>query len=739
MLFRSWMKRVCLFLALPLLPFSLWADELPPGWIDELSNPKAPYCRGGYLPAEVPVVEDRLRIRVQQINQQGDLLQLRGNVEIVGNQLLLRGEEALYSESEGWLEFIGPARVDSPSLIAQTDSILYLDKEDELTLGTTRFSLPGLHAWGEAESLYRHKSLIELEGTRFSFCDPQEESWHIKAKELKLNLASMQGNARNIRLLAGKVPFLYLPYLAFPLGSQRQSGLLYPYFAIDQTSGFTYSQPIYFNLAPQTDTTSYLHLIQRRGFLLEQEFRWLTSFGKGELGFGYLPYDELLGEGRRAQHFEFSSNLKRGWAGDILFTRFSDFDYAEDLPHFFAVRDDLALPRRFHIAYGAPRLEWTFGLRDYQLLTDQRTGPYKQLPYTTFSYFSPVWQGIYFHNYAEYILFDGQEGVEDPFYYEGDNSRLHNTFSLAWDNYFNWGFVRGGGNLYTNSYGLDNETIEYSLRNLYIDSGLEFSRFTGGWCPCVFIFQPRLYALWTNGVAQDDLPAFDTSLNRPSYDMLFSPTQFSGNDRFANADRTSLGLEGYIINLQGEEVYRARLGQARYGESEDMLLLNQTLSADDKSPWILDMSWRLAERGYLEWSLAHDEEQLLQQGLAFKYSSKKNSGWTLSYYEDVNLDVMRRQLAGHFAWQLRPRWSLFGEAHYDIEAERTPIGLGGFSYENCCVRTHFGAYERLREDNGEEKERGVALQFFLKPLGGGQVGHNFLTSRIENIYGAYQH
>jgi len=750
------MKRFSLLFALPLLPFSLWAAELPPGWTEDLFDPEMPYCRGGYLAAEVPVVEDGLRIRVQQINRQNDLLQLKGNVEIVANQFLLRGEEALYYESEGRLEFMGPARLDSSSLIAETDSVFYLDKEDELTLGTTRFSLPELHAWGQAQSLSRHQNLIELEGARFSFCDPQEESWHIKAKELKLNLATMQGNARNIRLLAGRVPFLYLPYLAFPLGNQRQSGLLYPYFAIDQTNGFIYSQPIYFNLAPRADTTSYLHFIQQRGFLLEQEFRWLTSFGKGELGFGYLPYDELLGEERSAQHFEFSSNLIHGWSGDILFTRLGDFDYVEDLPHFFAVEDDVALPRRFHIAYGAPQVEWAFGLRDYQLLAGQTASPYRQLPYTSFSYFSPVWQGIYFHNDLEYILFDGQG--DDPFYYEGDNSRLHNALGFAWSNYFNLGFLHGGGNLYANYYSLDNQTINYSLRNLYLDSGLEFSGFITGWCPCKVIFQPRLYALWTNGFQQDHLPVFDTSLNRPSYDMLFSSRQFSGNDRFANADRVSLGLEGYIINLQGEEVYRMRLGQARYRNPREMLLFNETLSADDKSPWLMDMSWRLAERGYLEWNLAYDEEQLVQQGVAFKYSSKKNSGWTLSYYEDVHLNSMRKQLASHFAWQLRPRWSLFGEVHYDIEAERTPIGLSGFSYENCCVRIHFGAYERLRystrqaeegegrEERGEggereeseERERGVALQFFLKPLGGGQVGHNFLTSRIENIYGAYQ-
>lgn len=735
------MKRSCLLFTCLAPSLVLWGAELPPGWTEGEDLSPAPYCRGGFLAAEVPALENQLRIRAEQVSREASLLQLRGNIEVVTNQLLLRGEEALYDEQDGLMEFIGAAQLTSPSLLAETDGIFYRSEEDELTLGATRFSLPELHAWGQADRLYRRHNLIELEEARFSFCDPQEESWHIRAKKLNLNLASMQGNARNVRLLTGKVPILYLPYLAFPLGSQRQSGLLYPYFAIDQTNGFTYSQPIYFNLAPQADTTSYLHLIQRRGFLMEQEFRWLTSLGEGELGFGYLPYDELQGEGRSASHLEFSSNLRRGWAGDIVFTELSDTGYAEDLPHFFPVTDDFALLRRVHIGYGASRLQWTFGLKGYQLLAEQRTPPYEQLPYTTFSYFSPLGGGFYFSDDAEYILFaaEADEG-SPPFHYQGDNGRLHNTFSFGWEGYSGWGFLRSGWNLNSNHYRLSNQTTSYGLRNFYLDSGLEFSRFlAGGWCPCQFIFQPRLYGLWVNGDSQDELPAFDTSIISPGYDMLFSPTQFSGNDRFANADRVSLGLESYILNFQGEEIYRMRLGRAAYQDPPGILLRNETLATEDRSPWMMDLSWRLAEYGYLEWSLAHDEEQLVQQGLALKYGNKKDSGFTFSYYEDTNLNMVRRQLGSHFAWQLRPRWSLFGEAHYDIEGERTPLNLGGFGYENCCLRTFFGAYGLLRDGEGrEERENGVVLQFFLKPLGGGQVGHNFLTSRIQHIYDSYQ-
>ena len=715
--------------------------ELPPGWTDkeQLEITVPVYCRGGYVAERIAGIEDSLRIRAAQVSRGEDLLRLQGDIEIVVEKLLLRGEEAFYYEDEGRVEFIGAARVDSPSIVAETDGILYLSQEDELVLRHTRFSLPGLHSWGETERLRKQQGKIELEQARFSFCDPQEESWHLRAKRLNLNLDTRQGSGRNVRLYGGSVPILYLPYLAFPLGSQRQSGLLYPYFSLEETNGFTYSQPVYFNLAPQYDTTSYFHFIRRRGFLWEQEFRWLTSLGAATLGAGYLSYDEQREEARGAEHFLFTSSLRRGWTGDILFTRVSDEDYLTELPHFFDARDDLALLRNAHIRYAVPRLEWAFGLRDYQPLTSEPTLFYNQLPYTSFSFFSPVWKGAYFYDTVEHILFEGERLAPNAFYYEGDNSRSHNLFALGWENYAPQGFLRAEWNAHNSRYRLEDSDPALELQTFFVDGGLEFSRFTaGGLCPCFFVFQPRASTLLVNSPPQDEFPVFDTIVARPSYDRLFSPTLFSGNDRFADAERLSLGLENRILNLQGEEIYRLRLGRAAYRDADGILLLNQTVADGEMSPWMLDFLWRLAGSGYLEWSLAHNEKQTVQQGVAFKYKGKKKAGFSLFYYENMQEDplVKRKQVGSNIALELGSKWSLFGELQYDIIDEITPIGLSGFSYENCCMRSHFGVYEKLTDQGGES---GIVVQFFFKPLGGGEIGHNELVSRIRNIYDNYEH
>ena len=742
------MSRYLVLVILWVFPAAVRSADPPPGWIrleDDPSIVVPVYCRGGFAAEPAQASKDSVRIRAGQATREENLLRLQNDIEIAVEGLLLRGEKALYYEDEGRVEFIGPARVDSPDLMAETEGIFYRDREDELILRRTRFSLPGLHAWGETERLYKQRNKMELEGARFSFCDPSEESWHLRARRLDLNLATMQGSGRNVRLYGGSIPILYLPYVAFPIGGQRQSGLLYPYFSLEKMDGFTYSQPVYFNLAPQSDATSYFHLIQRRGFLWEQEFRWLTPFGAGILGTGYLPYDERRGAARDATHLLFTSSLRRGWMGDLLFTRVSDEDYLTDLPHFFDVQDEFVVPRRARIRYAAPRVEWELGLRDYQPLTDQPVGFYNQIPHTRLSLFSPVWMGAYLYDIAEYILFEGEEMTPNVFYYEGNNGRFHNLLALGWEGHGPGGFVHMEWNMHHSEYDVadadpsSDADPSLAAQTFFADGGLEFSRFlTGGFCPCFFVVQPRLYALSVNSPPQDSLPVFDTESIRPGYDGLFSPSPFSGNDRVADAERLSAGLESRILNLQGEEIYRFRLGRAAYGDSHGILLFNETVADEERSPWMADLLWRLGGSGYVEWNLAHDEEQAVQQGAAFKYKGAKKTGFSLFYYENLlaNPPARRRQIGGNTALRLGPGWSVFGELRYDLRDESTPLGLSGLSYENCCLRTDFGIYEKRTEQGGES---GIVLQFFLKPLGGGEIGHNELGIRIRDIYDNYAH
>ena len=60
-----------------------------------------------------------------------------------------------------------------------------------------------------------------------------------------------EGAAHNVTMRFKDVPIFYTPYISFPVGDERKSGLLFPSFGHSGSNGFELEVPYYFNLAPE--------------------------------------------------------------------------------------------------------------------------------------------------------------------------------------------------------------------------------------------------------------------------------------------------------------------------------------------------------------------------------------------------------------------------------------------------------------------------------------------------------
>src|SRR5690606_18808303 len=69
---------------------------------------------------------------------------------------------------------------------------------------------------------------------------------------------------------------------------RRQSGLLVPSLSYSSNSGSSYTQPYYFNLAPNYDASLYPTVMTDRGLQLEGGFRYLTPTSYGQIGASVL-------------------------------------------------------------------------------------------------------------------------------------------------------------------------------------------------------------------------------------------------------------------------------------------------------------------------------------------------------------------------------------------------------------------------------------------------------------------
>src|SRR5262249_24122397 len=126
------------------------------------------------------------------------------------------------------------------------------------------------------------------------------------------------------------VPLMYLPWLSFPLSSERKSGFLFPGMGNTSNSGAQVSVPYYWNIAPNYDFTFEPIVYSKRGVDLGGDFRFLTENQHGELDWNYLPHDRTYGDSRSRVQLVDVAELPADIRLNVNAESVSDRQYFED-------------------------------------------------------------------------------------------------------------------------------------------------------------------------------------------------------------------------------------------------------------------------------------------------------------------------------------------------------------------------------------------------------------------------
>jgi lipopolysaccharide export system protein LptA len=128
-----------------------------------------------------------------------------------------------------------------------------------------------------AELSRRDEFFYEAEDASFTpcYCDEGESpAWGFQAAKIEAQQEGYVDLKHPVLMIKG-LPILYLPYLKLPMKVKRQSGFLMPSFQTGEAkNGFVYTQPVFFDLAPDTDATVTTDLFEKRGTRLGVEARY---------------------------------------------------------------------------------------------------------------------------------------------------------------------------------------------------------------------------------------------------------------------------------------------------------------------------------------------------------------------------------------------------------------------------------------------------------------------------------
>ena len=103
--------------------------------------------------------------------------------------------------------------------------------------------------------------------------------------------------------ISSTCPFIYAPWLQFPLSNERKSGFLTPTLGSTGVRGFEATAPYYLNLAPNYDATITPRLMTKRGMQLggavplsaRRAPKTCSAVAAGEMNAEILPHDRVDG------------------------------------------------------------------------------------------------------------------------------------------------------------------------------------------------------------------------------------------------------------------------------------------------------------------------------------------------------------------------------------------------------------------------------------------------------------
>ena len=648
-----------------------------------------------------------------------ELYTLSGHVLIRRGPQQVEADQAVYDSRTGNVDATGNVRLEQGGLISQGNSAHFNLNTGTGEVNTAHYEYLAQHAHGQADTIsHESADITYLYRATYTTCDPNKVDWELRARDVRLDHAEAVGEAYNVTLRFKDVPFLYFPYINFPLNDERKSGILPPILGYSSLGGFEIGIPVYWNIAPNRDATITPTVIEHRGLLTKGEFRYLTETSEGEVQAAYLPYDADFGAERGALSYLNKSRLSPHWSSDLVAGYVSDDSFLSDFGGSLAVTSTSQVERRLDLNYNADYTSFLARAQGYQTIDptlppDSR--PYQRLPQMVFTAATPT------HPFAAAYGFEG-ELVRFERASSTTGSRLNFTPSLAWPMETQSYFITPKIGLNYTQYQLSGQpagsqadptrtTPIYS-----IDSGIFLEReITLGEHTFLHTLEPRLYYLRVPYRDQSDLPLFDTGSFDFSFAQLFRENRFTGADRIGDANQVSVAVTNRLIDQgSGREWLSGSLGQIFYLEDRRVTLSGPPADSHT-SDFVAEASSHLSKRwstsADLQWN--PDIHKADKGDFQFRYMMDDRRLFNASYRYTRD-QLTQTDLS--FLWLLNPRWQLLGRWNYSQRDHRTLESLAGVQYESCCwifrVTTR-----RYVSDVAGNSNRSIYFQLELKGLG----------------------
>ncbi|MCK4711053.1 MAG: LPS assembly protein LptD, partial [Gammaproteobacteria bacterium] len=715
-------------------------------------------------PPVLPSLKDpkQLDISANTIQSvEGGISLFENNVLIEKDGFRLSTDKIRYDQKNSTLSLPLPSHIENEKIIFDSKSGEINSDTEISSFSDVDFIILSNHMQGSSPEIKLvGDTSTSFSQVNFTSCEPGKESWLFSADKLELDHIDESGSAHNAVIRVKDIPIFYLPYVSFPLGERRRSGILTPELVFsDSGSGDQLRIPYYWNIAPNQDATITPVYLQNRGLQLITNYRYLTSNSTGEIDIEYLANDRLaendplVDEERYLSKFIHQTKFTPQLNFNVNVTSASDSHYLSDFGQSLDIASITHLQQSADFQYQLGHWKSKLLVQDFQTTDDTilwENRPYRRQPQLTVNGSEAIIKdGPEFKFAGEWVSFDHQcestLTIGTLCTQAKDIGRRTDLYpQLTWPMQGSyWFFTPNLGHRFT-AYDVTNEDtpVEIDDRSLSIfqlDSGLFFERKLSS--NYTQTLEPRLYYLNVPAVDQSLIPLFDTSETSFTFAQLFRDNRFNGADRIGDANQLSTALTTRIINDEnGNERFSASIGQIHYFDDRVVNLsqsdntIHTASTSDIAAEFVIrDVNW-----SYRLSALQNTESDEVDQGsFLYHYQTDNRHIFNLGYRYNRDTNVDQSDLS--FKLPVSDHWSVLARWNYSLTDDRDLESIAGFEYNSCCWAFRIVSRGHITQDasNQDIFDRSILFTLVLKGLGSTGKANDELERAILGFHPEY--
>ncbi len=665
-----------------------------------------------------------------------NLYHLTGDTSLQRLDQLLRSDSLTYNADTTAYDAEGHVRYQERGMLFSADNMKGTTTPEYGVANHVQYQLLTSRGNGVAsQAIMLDQDRDKLHDVTYSTCDLHHRVWEVDAKTMTMDRDEGIGRAHNVTMRLKGVPFLWLPYLRFPLDNRRQTGFLYPSFGSRSRAGFFAAIPFYWNIAPNYDATFTPTWFADRGGALDSEFRWLTPITKGAVDFNYVPDDKVADRSRWYLTLSNQANLPLGMQWNTSIRRVSDDAWFQDFGQNLTTSTVTLLGSSSYVTKSTDWWNAGIGADWYQIATpglSSRAAPYRRMPRLFFNADHPIGGpgGPEWGINTEAVRFVQPQKIG------GDRFDLYPY--LAWPLQGAAWFLRPQVGVRYTAYNLPRPVAPggptHPTRTtpiVDVDAGLVFERqvhlFGSDYTQTL---EPRVFYLYVPYRNQNNLPLFDTQPLTFDFWQLFTTNSFSGADRQMNANDLSLALTTRLLDSDGVERISASIGQIRYFDPQKVTLYPGGKAVDySGSNYVanltvsLNYNWRLT--GSQQWNPNTDETDVSTVGLQRRLWGDGIVNFNYRYRRGLleQADMSAEVPVG-------AAWKLVGGYTYSLRDKRAIDSFAGVEWDSCCTAVRLLSRHYVYDFKGDS-DSAIMLEIQFKGLGAyGERTGSFLRNAI---------